>query len=530
MSFFHSADAFAMIRGGHMLSWPLERYPEKIAIKFEGQEMTFRQVDDRINRLANGLIDLGLKKGDRVAALLDNSPRAIEVRFALMKAGLCMVALNVRQSAEENAYIINHSESSVVILDEDYLSAWELMKGHCKGVRHVVVAARDPGSYLSYEKIIKTSSSNEPEVVVSLDDLERIAYTSGTTGRPKGVMKTIGNDLARLRNDFMNHDDLITTEDIMLNVAPLTHAARALFHKYYIIGACNIILRRFKEEEVLDTIQKERVTATMFVPTMIVRLLLHPKVQEYDKSSLKRIFYGTAPMPADKLKLGIEIFGNIFRGNYGLTEATQPVILISPVDLVIDEDEKQSRRLASAGRPALGIEVRIVNEKGEKTAPGEIGEILVRGEIVMKGYWKDPEATREVLKNGWLHTGDMAKVDEDGYITIVDRRKDMIISGGFNIYPREVERVIESHPGVQDVAVIGVPDDIWGEAVKALVVPKSQVKLTEEEIIELCKSQIGSYKKPKHVEFVENLPKNFQGKIVKRVLRDQYWQGLNRRV
>jgi acyl-CoA synthetase (AMP-forming)/AMP-acid ligase II len=519
-----------MIRGGYLLSWPIERYPEKVAIKFEGQEMTFREVDARVNRLANGLIDLGLKKGDRVAALLYNSPRAIEVRFALMKAGLCMVAPNVRQSEDENAYIINHSETSLVILDGEYLPAWELMKGQCKGVRHVIVAGRDPVSYLLYEKVIETSSSKEPEVMVSLDDLERIAYTSGTTGKPKGVMKTIGNNLARLRNDFMNQDDLTTSEDIMLNVAPLTHAARALFRKYYLIGACNIILRRFREEEVLEIIQRERVTATMLVPTMIIRLVLHPKVREYYMSSLKRIFYGTAPMPADKLKLGMEIFGNVFRGNYGLTEATQPVISLSPVDIAVDGDEKQLRRLASAGRPALGTEVRIINEKGEKTAPGEIGEIVLRGEIVMKGYWKDPEATKEVLKNGWLYTGDMAEMDEDGYITIVDRKKDMIISGGFNIYPREVECAIERHPGVQEVVVIGVPDDLWGEAVKALVVPKPEAKLTEEEIIELCKSKIASYKKPKYVEFVDNLPKNFQGKILKRVLQDQYWQGLDRRI
>ncbi|MBI5968263.1 MAG: AMP-binding protein, partial [Deltaproteobacteria bacterium] len=226
-----------MIRAGYMLSWPAEHYPDKVAIKFEGEEMTFRQVNERINRLANGLMDLGLTRGDRVAALLYNSPRAIEVRFALMKAGLCLVPINVRQSVEENTYIVNHSESSLIILDPEYLPSWEQMKSQCRGVHTVIVAAQDPGSYHSYEKVIATSSPQEPEVVVSLDDLERIAYTSGTTGRPKGVMKTIGNDLARLRNDFLNQDYLISSQDVMLNVAPLTHAAREHFRKHYLKGS-----------------------------------------------------------------------------------------------------------------------------------------------------------------------------------------------------------------------------------------------------------------------------------------------------
>ena len=198
-----------------------------------------------------------------------------------------------------------------------------------------------------------------------------------------------------------------------------------------------------------------------------------------------------------------------------MTEATQPVFILFPEDLAVEEDEKKAQRLTSAGRPALGVEIRIVDEREEKVPPGEAGEILIRGENVMKGYWKDPEATQEVLQDGWLHTGDVAKMDKDGYIYIVDRKKDMIISGGFNIYPREVERVIEGHPGVKEVAVIGVPDPAWGEAVKALIVPKPGAKITADEIIERCKAAIGSYKKPQSVEFVTELPKNFQGKILR---------------
>lgn len=521
-----------LIRAGQTLNWPAERYPDRIALSYQGQHWTFRQVDGRINRLANALLAMGLRCGDRVATLQANSPYAVETRFALMKAGLCIVALNVRQAPAEHAYIVNHSESCAVVLDAEYLSTWEQIRAQCPGVRAMLVPMSSPPSpYLAYEDVLMSANPVAPDIMVSPDDLERIAYTSGTTGRPKGIMKTIGNDLARLRNDFLNEDHPTTADDVMLNVAPLTHAARNILHKYYIKGARNILLRDFKETEVFATIADEHVTATMIVPTMLIRMVVHPAVRQYDLSSLRRIFYGTAPMPADKLREAIRVFGNIFRQNYGLSEATQPVLYLSPDDLPMDNEAVLQKRLASAGKPALGVEVRLVNAQGETVPPGEEGELWIRGDIVMAGYWHDPNATREVLDlQGWLHTGDVARQDADGFITIVGRQKDMIISGGFNIYPREVERVIETHPGVQEVAVIGVPDAIWGEAVKAVLVPRPGFQVTAEDIIALCSQHIASYKKPRTVDIVSELPKNFQGKILKRELREMYWQGQERRV
>jgi acyl-CoA synthetase (AMP-forming)/AMP-acid ligase II len=394
-------------------------------------------------------------------------------------------------------------------------------------VSEVIVAAAEEGPFLGYEAVMSAAAETAPEVMVELDDLERIAYTSGTTGRPKGIMKTIGNDLARLRNDFLNEEQLTGPEDVMLNVAPLTHAARVLFRKHYLKGARNLIFNRFDEETMLRVIEQERVTTAMFVPTMIIRLVVYPKVRDYDVSSLQRVFFGTAPMPPDKFDQAISIFGNVFRQNYGLSEATQPVLSLIPQDLAgVDMDETtRQHRLASAGRPVLGVEVRIANEQGEAMPCGAEGELLIRGEIVMKGYWKNPEATREVLDaEGWLHTGDMAWQDEHGFITISGRKKEMIISGGFNVYPREVERVIETHAGVQEVAVIGVPDAMWGESVVAFVVPRPGMALTPEAIVDLCKAHIASYKKPQVVDIVDDLPKNFQGKILKRVLLEQYLQ------
>jgi acyl-CoA synthetase (AMP-forming)/AMP-acid ligase II len=521
-----------LVRAGEMLNWPAQRYPDRVALSYQGRHWTFRQVDERINRLANALLGLGLGSGDRVATLQANSPYGVETRFAVMKAGLCIVALNVRQAPAEHAYILNHSESSVLVLDADYLPVWRQIEAQCPGVRHVLVPeVAPPAPLLAYEELLAASSPVAPEVMVAPDDLERIAYTSGTTGRPKGIMKTIGNDLARLRNDFLNEDLATTADDVMLNVAPLTHAARNILHKYYVKGARNIILHDFREAEVLGTIAAERVTATMLVPTMLIRLVVDPTIGQYDLTSLRRIFYGTAPMPADKLREAIGVFGNILRQNYGLSEATQPVLYLSPDDLPLDDAATLERRLASAGRPALGVEVRLADEGGREVPTGEEGELWIRGDIVMKGYWHDPEATREVLDTaGWLHTGDVARRDGDGFVTIVGREKEMIISGGFNIYPREVEQVIEGHPAVQEVAVIGVPDPVWGESVKAVVVARPGFSVTAEEIIALCSQQIASYKKPRSVDLVSELPKNFQGKVMKRELRDTYWQGRERRV
>ncbi len=293
----------------------------------------------------------------------------------------------------------------------------------------------------------------------------------------------------------------------------------------YLKGARNLIFDRFDEETILQVIERERVTTAMFVPTMIIRLVVHPRVRDYDVSSLQRVFFGTAPMPPDKFDQAIAIFGNVFRQNYGLSEATQPVLSLTPQDLCGVDAAVRQHRLASAGRPVLGVEVRLANERGEVVPQGEEGELLIRGEIVMRGYWNNPEATREVLDaDGWLHTGDMAWQDADGFMTISGRKKEMIISGGFNIYPREIERVIETYAEVQEVAVIGVPDAMWGESVVAFVVPRPGSALTPEAIVDLCKAHIASYKKPQVVEIVDELPKNFQGKILKRVLLEQYVQ------
>jgi acyl-CoA synthetase (AMP-forming)/AMP-acid ligase II len=326
----------------------------------------------------------------------------------------------------------------------------------------------------------------------------------------------------------MNLDQPIGPSDVNLNSGPLTHAAGLMMMIYYSRGATNIILPRFDEREVLETIQRERVSSLLLIPTMLYRILLTPDLKAYDLSSIRRIWYGTAPMALGKLKEAIRVFGNVFRQNYGMSEMAQPITYLGPEDHVLDGGESQTRRLSSAGRPAMGVEVRVVDEDGQPVKPGEIGEILVRSNKLMQGYWKKPEETAEAFRGGWFHTRDMAMMDEDGYVYILDRKSDMIISGGFNIYPREVEDIIMAHPGVAEAAVISVPHEIWGEAVKAMVVLKEGVKVSETEIIEHCRRNLASYKKPTSVDFIKEIPKNLNGKVNRRMLREPFWKGYDR--
>ena len=361
-------------------------------------------------------------------------------------------------------------------------------------------------------------------------DIERLQYTSGTTGKPKGVVWTYRIGYNVVTSVLFNLDQPIGPETINLNIGPLTHAAGLMLMIYYCRGACNVILPGFDEKAVLEAIARERVTSVLLIPTMLYRLLRYPDLRSYDVSSIRRIWYGTAPMAVERLKEAIQVFGNVFRQNYGMTEIAQPITFLGPEDHLLEGTEEQLRRLSSAGRPAMGVEVRVADEEGRSVAPGEIGEVLIRSNKLMSGYWKMPEETAAAFAGGWFHTRDMATLDEQGYLYIVDRKSDMIISGGFNIYPREVEEILMAHPGVAEAAVIGVPDEVWGEAVKALVVPKEGADFTDAQIIEHCRRNLAGYKKPRSVEFIREIPKNLYGKIDRRALKEPYWKGHQRNV
>jgi acyl-CoA synthetase (AMP-forming)/AMP-acid ligase II len=317
---------------------------------------------------------------------------------------------------------------------------------------------------------------------------------------------------------------------VLCHVGPITHGSYTMVLPIMLRGGRSMILSGFEVDLLLKTIEKERVTHLLLVPTMINMMLNHPDLKKYDLRSIRTIFYSASPMPVERIKQAIQVFGPVLIQGYGCTESSALITYLPKEDHMFEEKPKKLKRLASCGVPIMACDVRVVNEKEEDIKPGEVGEIIERGDDTMMGYWKDPERTAETLKNGWLHTRDMAMVDEEGYIYIVDRKADMIISGGYNIYPTEVEEVLFRHPAVFEASVIGVPDDLWGESVKAIVVLKEGMKATEDELIQHCKNYLSSYKKPKSVDFISELPKNPYGKILRRKLREKYWVGQERMV
>lgn len=508
-------------------------YPNKKAVIDSPKEFTWQEVDNRVNRFANALIGLGCKQGERIAILAYNASEYIEIIFACAKAGLIFVPLNFRLSPREIMYILKDSTPATMVFGEEFADVVsELRRGFT--LNYICIGA-DREWAMGYEGLIQSSPSEEPpQSMISEDDPAEIYYTSGTTGVAKGV---VHSHRARLGGALtcVIDGELICDDVYLLNVPALCHAAGwvwTLATAY--VGASVVIskLRGFDPETILKTIQEHSITTLQMVPITIMELIEFPDIDKYDFSSLRMIFYATAPMPAGPLRKAIGIFGNIFMQPYGLTETGPGVTCLRKKEHTIGSlaDEEAEKRLKSCGRPCYGISVKIVDEKGHEVPPNKVGEITVKSTDMMTAYWNNEEETRKTIKDGWLYTGDLATYDEDYYIYLVDRKKDMIISGGLNIYPAEVERVIYEHPAVSQCAVIGVPHDRWGEEVKAFIVLREGHEATEDEIIRFCKGSLASYKKPKSVEFLDELPRNPQGKILKRVLREKYWKERERKI
>ena len=386
-------------------------------------------------------------------------------------------------------------------------------------------------SMKSYEEVLSHSRGKEPDVAIHDDDVVSMFFTAGTTGRPKGALRTnrhvIMNAITGVIELMVDYDERALITFPMYHVSCEDNIGRHSFMSN------TIYIRRegyFDPADVLHFIEKERITRCQMVPTMIHALIQVPNVKRYDLSSLQQILYAGAPIPVELLKKALQVFSCGFVQMYGQTETGPITTLLKPEDHIMDGSEKKLQRLASAGRAAIDYEIRIVNDNGEDVEIGEVGEIIVRSEAMMKGYWQLPNETKKKLKGGWLYTGDLGKFDEDGYVYIVERKNDMIISGGVNIYPREIEEVLYKHAAVLEASVIGVPDEYWGESVKACIVLKKEASVSDEEIIDFCGKQLAGYKKPKSVDFLKELPKSPQGKILKRTLRDKYWNDAAKKV
>jgi acyl-CoA synthetase (AMP-forming)/AMP-acid ligase II len=505
--------------------------PERMAVAYGDYELTYRKANERINALASALRSLEINKGENVAILLHNCPEFLETLFASFKAGIGAVPINFRLHPKECSYIIDNSDAVAIVLANDFKDSLYAIKTEMPKVKHYICINEPLRGMLYYEDLIKKHSSNFIDVDVDRDDLAWLFYTSGTTGQPKGAMLTHHVLMTMTMNFFADMTPLCP-DDVILHAAPLSHGSGLYSIPNVAKGAANVILKTktFDAKEVFETIQKRRVTNMFMAPAMIKRLITSPEIDKYDLSSLKCIHYGGAPIYVEDLKAAVKKLGQIFIQLFGQAESPMTISYLRKEEHILDGTVDEMERLKSAGISRTDVEVRIFDESDNELPTGKMGEIVVRGEVVMRGYWKNPHATTETLRGGWLHTGDLGIMDEKGYIYILDRAKDMIISGGENIYSREIEDVILRHPAIHEVAIIGVPDETWGEAVKAIVVLKPRQKATEKEIIDFCKQNMASYKKPKSIEFVDEIPKNPYGKIPKRELKEKYWVSETRRV
>jgi acyl-CoA synthetase (AMP-forming)/AMP-acid ligase II len=497
-------------------------YTNQTAVIYKNEKLTFTEVHKNSNRLANALYKLGLEKGDRISFLLANSIHSVEIDFAMLKAGLVRVPLNTRLSEEEQFHMIAETDSKAILFTAEFADRVASLRNR---LTNVSLYCQVDGT-VKYDWIIpiatemKTVTDNDPIVQLSEEDYATLQYTSGTTGKLKAAIHTQGSWAAMAANILST----LTIEkgDIMMHAAPLTHASGILVLPHWIRGAANAILPTFHPQEFLQAVETIKPTTLNLVPTMIVMLLSHPEVEKYTFDSVRSLIYGASPMPREALKRGLELWGPKFIQYFGQTEVPLILSTLSVEDHILAiKNPEYYDRLLSCGRPTITTDVKIVDEDGVEVAQGEIGEIVVSSNQAMSGYWKEEILTGETIKGKWVFTRDMGYLDQEGYLYLVDRKSDMIISGGFNIYPREVEEVLYKHPAVLEAAVVGVPDEKWVESVKAFVVLKEGYSLSEDEIIDHCKDLLASYKKPKYVEFIDSLPKSAVGKVVRRMLRKE---------
>ncbi len=492
---------------------------------------TWLETGARVARLGGGLRGIGVERGDRVAVLMLNGHRFLELYYALPWIGALVMPINIRLAPKEILEQLADAEAKLLVVDDAFARMLPALAGQMPSVR-VIVHAGDgppPPGTVSLEELIRNGPAVE-DVGASGDELYGLFYTGGTTAASKGVMLSHANIVTNAYNT--NAALTIEANDIYLHAAPMFHMAdSASTFAITANGGQHAFIPAFDVAKTLEAIQTLRVSFVLLVPTMINAVVHSPQIGGFDLSSLKRIAYGASPMPAALLEKALSSLGCEFIQGYGMTE-TAPLLTYLPArDHVVSSDEKKQKRLRSAGLPVLNIDLRILDPQGRQLPVGEIGEICVKGANVMKGYWRKPEATAEALRGGFMHTGDLGYLDEDGYVYLVDRAKDMIVSGGENIYCVEVEAALYVHAAVLEAAVFGIPHDEWGEQVHAVVVLKEGQTADPDQLIEHCKSRIASYKCPKTLTLrQEALPKSGAGKILKRDLRAPFWQGQERQI
>lgn len=504
-------------------------YPERTATVWGDTRYTFKEFKQRVNKLANVMEQLDIVKGDRVAVLSRNCSPYIELYFALAQAGRTIVPLNYRNREKELTYVIQNSGANTLFVGEDYTDTIDSIRGEIKGVKNFISIGKKAKDYLEYEAVLSEGSDRELNVETSSRDVSALIYTSGTTGRPKGAMLTQKTFLTEVRNSHATVP--LSYRDVGLNFFPYYHVGFVRTPTFMAMGATNIS-DDFSPEAACKLMEKEKVTQTAMSPAQLNLFVNYSDIGKYDISSLRKVICGGGQTSLAALKKLFEVVSRYFDFIWitlGMTEACACLTGKIITREMLPEIERETASLK--GRRSSGVtvgtayaycQVRVVGDNDEDVPPWEVGEIVCRGDNVMKGYWRLPEATKETLRNGWLQSGDLGLFTDKGELYVVDRKKDMILSGDENIYPAEIEETLHSHPAVLEAAVIGVPDERWGETVKGVVVLKEGAKADDKEIIEFCKERLSSYKKPSSIDFVEELPRNPSGKVLKTELRKRY--------
>jgi long-chain acyl-CoA synthetase len=501
-------------------------HPERRALAFEGRDTTYGELDERASRVAQALAARGLRAGDRIAYLGKNSDRYYELLFGAARAGVVMTPVNWRLAPAEAQYIIEDCDARMLFVGAEFV---DRVAAYAP-VRRVadIVGMEQPYNGVAFDEWRDSHPARDPEMRVPPEAPAVQLYTSGTTGHPKGAVLTHANFLAMPASRPELPWSVWTEEDVSLAAMPCFHIGGTGWGILGLrAGALNVVMREFDPTKVLEIIERWRISKLFLVPAAMHVVVRDPRARQIDYSQLKYMLYGASPMPPALLKECMDVFGCGFVQLYGMTETTGTVTALGPED----HERAGNKRMNSAGKPLPGVEVAILDPSGRRLPPNDVGEIAVRSPTNMLGYWKLPDATAKTIEAGnWLRSGDAGYMDEDGYVYIHDRVKDMIISGGENIYPAEVEKAIFGHPDVADVAVIGVPSERWGEEVKAIVAPRPGSAQDAASIIEWARERIAHYKAPKSVDFVASLPRNASGKILRRELREPYWKGRARNV
>ena len=508
---------------GGILAQTARRFPEKSALIFEGRRSSYRQLDEQSNRLAHGLIGLGAGRGTNVALLARNCAEWVIAHFAVAKTGATLVPVNYLFVEREIEYVLDNAEARLLFVSAEFLDLALALRARLPGLDKVIaLQGPAPADGAAMPELIAKGSPEAPRVTTGELDDYTIMYTSGTTGRPKGV---VSSHRSRVHVAFQGITDYrMAGEHVCGLPLPLFHMGglNTCFVTNMLAGATVVLAKKFDAADLLDAIERERISFVFLAPSPLITLIESPAFARTDLSSLQWVMYGGAPMPGELLRKVNEMLPRVrLMQGYGSTECGQLTFL---------DPEGHKSHPESCGKPVALVEMRLEDEAGVEVPTGEVGEIVVRGPNVMTRYHAEPEATAEAFRGGWFHTGDLARRDAQGFYTIVDRKKDMIISGSENIYPKEIEEVLYTHPAIQDAAVFGIPDEKWGESVCATLVRRPGSALNGDEVVEFCRRNLAAYKKPKLVKFIDAMPRTSIGKIAKNALREPYWRGRSRNI